>query len=159
MSKLSAKECVKRWGAGLREDRAKLYKQDERKKHLKTLMQYFKTNDISHFQANAVQKEVIDVLVTKEGQKGKEKYATWKPNAIQDFEDAVQIAYVDGVSEEAEQQAQPMKKSWNYTVMPDIMAWLKYKYGPNVKQAIIDAAHTPGHEIRYKFYEEVFGVK
>lgn len=140
-NKLDADKVFSRWLAEVREDKSSQYSYGERKKHVQNLMGFLKHHDVSQNDAQMLKRKVVESLVTPDGLKGRDKYKGWKESVENDFDDAVQIAHVPALSASIE----PLKNVQGYD--PMIIDWCKRKYGEDVGDEFIKAAHQPLHVI------------
>jgi hypothetical protein len=149
-NKLSAQEVLKKWTSDVRQDISSRYTYGNRKEHIENLMGYLKMHDVDKDDAQFLKNKVVEVLVTEEGRKGKGKHKGWKENVENDFDDAIQQAYVPGLSSEIK----PIKTAQGYD--PRIYNWCKAKFGNHVGENIIKAAHQPLHTFWIMCMEDSF---
>ncbi len=150
--KLDNHECVKKWASELRADRSAQYLKSNRKVHLENLMEYFTVHEVSQDDAEFTKRSVVEILVTPTGMTGtKAEHKTWKTNTERDFDDAIQNTYVLGLKDIA---IKPLKTAQGYD--PDIVGWIKGRFGNHVGPEMIKAAHQPGHTLWMMFMNEFF---
>jgi hypothetical protein len=65
----------------------------ERIEQLDYLCELFKQHDVSYDDALSLKRQVVEFMVTKEGQKGNGKYKGWKENTEEDFKGTLLIYY------------------------------------------------------------------
>ena len=135
------------WLAVIRSDKSRLYVYSERRKHLHCLMHYLKENEIDMDEASFLKNKVVDVLVHEEGKKNKGKYKDWVKNAKDDFDDCLQLAYVQGL-------AQP-ESSLDYKQDPDIVAWAHEKFGNNIPARALKDCHSIGNVLYFSYIEDL----
>ncbi len=147
--KLDENECVDLWIAVIRKDPDERYTFDKRKEHLETLMEYFTDNEIDKDSAQMMKRKAVEALVTKEGMKGKGKHNGWKENAEADFNDAIQLTYVlPNVSK----KLKPLRNAQGHD--PRIVKWAKEKFGEQIGEDIVIAAHQPMHALWMMFMND-----
>jgi hypothetical protein len=150
--KLDADECVKKWASDIRVDRSIQYLKSTRKSHLDDLMKYFIFNDVPQDDAEFTKNAVVKILVSPTGMTGsKKEHRTWKGNTEQDFDDAIQKFYVPGLVDTGFKK---IETAQGYD--PNIMAWIKKKYGEGVRKDFITACHQPGHQFWLMFIKDHF---
>ncbi len=140
----------KRWAADVREDRSLQYKYGERRKHIENLVTAMVLENIPQDEAQMLKRRVIDILVTKEGMKGNGRHKGWKETAETDYDDAIQRAYVPALKK----ADADFKTSQTFKEDPNIVAWCKQKFGPNVSILTIKEVHTTGTMLRSMFVNE-----
>jgi hypothetical protein len=152
-NKPTAEDIFKRWCASLHEDKSLQYKYGERRKHLERLIGGFKRNGIEQDDAQLMKRKVVEQLVSKKGMKESGRggeYSNWKENAENDFDDVIQLAYVP----EYQTEDLHYKVSQTFKEDPNIVAWCKQKFGPNVSILTIKEVHTTGSMLRSMFVNE-----
>lgn len=139
-----------RWVADVRSDKKSLYLYDERRRHLEYLMGYLITNEIEMDDAKFLRNKVVDILVHEEGKKGKGKYKDWVQNVLNDFDDCIQLTYVEGLSKSG------YKSKPDYKQDPEIVKWAMDKFGPNIPPKVLKDCHTIGNSLYFLFIEEFY---
>lgn len=152
MKKLNDVECLNLWIAMVRRDKSSQYTYNERQGHIDALMEMFLQNEVDEDSARMLKRKVVETLVSFEGMKGKGKHSGWKENTEKDYEDAIQLNYV--MPHAKTSGFKRVKTAQGYD--PNIMAWLKKNYGPDVREDFIVAAHQPMHYLWLKFISEHF---
>lgn len=142
----------KRWLADVREDRSLQYKYGERKNHIENLIAALVAEGVDQDDAQFLKRKVVDTLVTKEGMKGNGRHKGWKETAENDFDDAIQRAYVPALKK----ADLDYKASQTFKEDPNIVAWCKKKFGSNVHILTIKEVHTPGTALRFMFVNEFY---
>lgn len=142
-------DAYNRWIADVREDIGSRYGYQDRKKHIEILMGYLKMYNISMDDAQFLKKRVVEALVTKEGMKGNGKHKGWKENTEADFDDAIQKAYVPGLEKI---DFKPLKNAQGHD--PRIVQWAKKKFGEQIGEEIVVAAHQPMHALWMMFMND-----
>lgn len=149
--KPDANEVFARWLADVRVDNLSRYSYGDRKKHVQNLMGFLLQNSINKDDAQMLKRRVVEVLVSEKGMKGKDKHRGWKENVEADFNDAIQLAYVPGLRDVSIER---LKTSSGHD--PDIVTWIKKRFGDHVGPEMIKAAHQPGHTLWMMFVNEHF---
>ncbi len=144
--KLNEFECINIWIAGVRQDKSTQYKYGKRKEHIGSLMEFFTSNDIDQDTAQMMKNRVVDLLVTQKGMSDKDQYKGWKKNAQEDYDDAIQLTYVM-----PKIPTNTKSRLGNDQLM---IAWLKAKFGNNISEDLIQAAHVPMHSLRLMFIND-----
>ena len=142
-------EVFNRWAADVRKDKLSQYKYGERKAHVQNLIGYLKQYDIDKDDAVMLKRKVVEVLVHEKGMAGKDKYKGWKENVETDFEDAISIAYTPGLEKT---NFQPLRNAQGYD--PRIVKWAKQKFGDQIGEDIVQAAHQPMHALWMMFMND-----
>lgn len=135
-----------RWLADIRADRKRLYLYSERRKHIDLLMGYLKENEVEMDDAVFLKNKVVDVLVHEEGQKGKDRYKDWKKNTQEDFDDGIQLTYVQGLGGSL--------GSLSYKQDPEIVAWAHERFGTRLSAAALKDCHSIGNTLYFLYMED-----
>ena len=141
----------KRWVADIRSDADGRYSYRNRTKHIELLIGYFKQHGVDQDSAQSLKRKVVEILVTPEGMRGKDKHKGWKENTENDFDDAIQMAYVPGVST---LKVEHLKGAHGFD--PNVVAWAKNKFGKNVDEEILKACHQPMNVYQLMFINDFF---
>lgn len=110
---------------------------------------------IDYEEAKNLKKEVIRILITKEGLKGTGKYKGWKEATETDFLASLYDIYnAKNLFTKAENQAQ---KNTAIKAHPLIDIWGKKKFGDAWGMNLIILANTPDSSLHNQFLNDMFG--
>lgn len=151
MKKLDENECLNLWIATVRRDKSSQYTYNQRQGHIDSLMVLLTENGVDQDSAMMLKRKVVETLVSVEGMRGKGKHNGWKENTENDFNDAIQLTYVQP---NVRVEFRKIKTAQGYD--QTIVNWAKEKFGDHLGQDMINAAHQPLHTLWNMFMLDVF---
>ena len=128
-----------------------------RQEHLETLAFMFTDSGIDYNAACGFKNDVVMILTTKEGRKGKGRYKMWKETVLRDF-DAIFLEHYK-ILEEKEQNTCITKPNNSILVETDeeINECLSQMFGFNCPADLQKRAHTVGDYLNIKCLEIIYG--
>jgi hypothetical protein len=128
-------EIMSIWKTSLKDLGTQKYTKGNRSEILNSLIEKFLENNIDFDTAKSAKKQVIDILITEEGKKGKGNHKTWAVNIADEF-----IAQLD-----ESYPTSPINPN-NYTVNPEFLfSWMSEKWKePEV-----------ANQLKNEFYKEI----
>ena len=132
MSKFSVDDLLNSWKADLQEEGTLKYIYQNRKNYLEDLVMLFRKFDIDFEDAKMAKRKVQEVLITKEGMKGKGKHTGWSKSVEDDFKVILSKYYVDSDTSKIKPLEDADKAPWwqfESDIDGEMKEWVTKTYG------------------------------
>ena len=156
MSDYSAKQLLNAWHKDLRDNQEDRYKYKDREEHIEKLIKMFVIAKVEYDEAAAQKRKVQEILVTKEGMKGKGKYKGWADNVAKDFDLMLDQYYVNvDISNVKPLEDREKAPEWMFASDPDdrIKNWVTKKYG--FSEILYTEALRVGSVFNLKYWADI----
>lgn len=160
-SKFTADEVFDQWQKWAKGDHGtNRFLAKKRDELLTALFDAFLENDIDVDEARFYRKDINEILVTKEGKKGKGAHKGWNENVESDFNAMLANRYGDGIGNGVgrTKTAHTVEDYGNHPYMPHnpvMTAWAQDRFGKGWNDKLNLLVHQQGHRFCQEFQLDV----